>query len=182
MRPGPATRAALLGKMFCPCSTHEAWGSAASVTALRREQRTHAFSRSPLAKRTSRINLQHCGGRQPVLPCVEDSVRRPQRPGTSAPKRILEEPSWQFTLENYQEPPTLPQCSGRVYRTSRLNVTHSALRIAQHQEKSHASLCRNCGCQRFLVETAGKAGWNSFGADSCLERTLLFAALSEEIR
>jgi len=81
MRPGPATRAALLGKMFCPCSTHEAWGSAASVTALRREQRTHAFSRSPFAKRFSRINLQHCGGRRPVLPCVEDSVRRPQRPG-----------------------------------------------------------------------------------------------------
>src|SRR5678816_4223248 len=27
------------------------------------------------------INLQHYGGRRPVLPCVEDSVRRPQRPG-----------------------------------------------------------------------------------------------------
>ena len=40
-----------------------------------------ALGRSPLAKPTPRINLQHYGGRQPVLPCVEDSVRRPQRPG-----------------------------------------------------------------------------------------------------
>ena len=40
-----------------------------------------ALGRSPPAKRTSRVNLQHYGGRRPVLPCVEDSVRRPQRPG-----------------------------------------------------------------------------------------------------
>ncbi len=39
------------------------------------------LGRSFVAKRTPRINLQHYGGRRPVLPCVEDSVRRPQRPG-----------------------------------------------------------------------------------------------------
>src|SRR5262249_28057189 len=43
--------------------------------------------------KTPQIDLQHFGGRRPVLPCVEDSVRRPQRPGNQfAPKRILEEP------------------------------------------------------------------------------------------
>ena len=40
-----------------------------------------ALVRLQLAKRTSPHNLQHCDGRRPVLPCVEDSVRRPQRPG-----------------------------------------------------------------------------------------------------
>jgi len=40
-----------------------------------------ALGRSPLAKQTSQVDLQHHGGRRPVLPCVEDSVRRPQRPG-----------------------------------------------------------------------------------------------------
>jgi len=131
-----------------------------SVTAHSEECRDDALGRLSLAKRTSRINLQHYGGRRPVLPCVEDSVRRPQRPGNQFTRRsaLVEEPSRQFTLENYQEPPALPQCSGRARRTSRLNAWHSALSPALHQEKTRAALCRNCGCLRFLVESAGKAG------------------------
>ena len=43
-----------------------------------------ALGRPPLAKRTSQVDLQHHGGRRPVLPCVEDSVRRPQRPGNQS--------------------------------------------------------------------------------------------------
>lgn len=43
-----------------------------------------ALGRSPPAKRTSQVDLQHHGGRRPVLPCVEDSVRRPQRPGNQS--------------------------------------------------------------------------------------------------
>jgi hypothetical protein len=161
MRPGPATRTALLGKMFWPCSTHKAWGSAASVTALRREQRTHAFSRSPLAKRASRINLQHCGGRRPVLPCVEDSVRRPQRPGTSCAETHS---GGTLPVIHPRELPGTASSAAMLWqghRTSCLNVRHSALRPALHQEKSRDSLCRSCGCQRFLVESTGKAGCNS---------------------
>ena len=72
-------------------------------------------------KQALQVDLQHCGGRRPVLPCVEDSVRRPQRPGNQCACRstLLEEPSQPFTLENRWEPPALPQCSGRAYRTSR---------------------------------------------------------------
>jgi hypothetical protein len=43
-----------------------------------------ALGRPPPAKRASQVDLQHHGGRRPVLPCVEDSVRRPQRPGNQS--------------------------------------------------------------------------------------------------
>jgi hypothetical protein len=83
-------------------------------------------------------------------------------PGQPVARRsaFLEEPSRQFTLENCQEPPALPQCSGRAHRTSRTDVSHSALRTLALQAKSRASLCRNCGWLRFLVESDGKTGRN----------------------
>src|SRR4029077_7834773 len=66
-----------------------------SVTAHYKEYPDDALGRLSLAKRTPRINLQHSGGRRPVLPCVEDSVRRPQRPGNQFTRRsaLVEEPS-----------------------------------------------------------------------------------------
>jgi hypothetical protein len=81
---------------------------------------------------------------------------RTARATRPAPKHVSGGPSQQFTLENCQEPPALPQCSGRPRRTSRTNVSHCALRTLALQEKSLALLCRNCGWQRFLVESDGK--------------------------
>ena len=142
-----------------PRSTREAWGSS-SFTRAPKSTCDDALGRSPSAKRTPRINLQHYGGRRPVLPCVEDSVRRPQRPGNQCTHRsaFLEEPSCQFTLENCQEPPALPQCSGRACKTSRLNACHCARCSAAQQGKTRPPLCRNCECPHFLVETYGKRG------------------------
>src|ERR1700751_5146601 len=121
--PGPHC----LADILLPHSTREAWGSS-SFTRAPKSTCDDALGRSPFAKHASRINLQHYGGRRPVLPCVEDSVRRPQRPGNQCTRRsaFLEEPSCQFTLENCQEPPALPQCSGRACKTSRLNACHCA--------------------------------------------------------
>ena len=52
-----------------------------------------ALGRSPSAKQASQINLRHHGGRRPVLPFVEDSVRRPQRPGNQI---CAEAPFWRI--------------------------------------------------------------------------------------
>ena len=44
-------------------------------------------------------------------------------------------------LENYPEPPALPQCSGRARRTSRLNVRHCAPRLGRAaREKPRAAV------------------------------------------
>ena len=65
------------------------------ISHARSEERlvTMPLGRYDLRSKAAQIALQHFGGRRPVLPCVEDSVRRPQRPGNQfAPKRFLEEP------------------------------------------------------------------------------------------
>ena len=163
MRSRPATWTALVWRnILWPISTHEAWGSSSFTRTPRSTRKTMPLDRSPSAKQTPQIDLQHYGGQRPVLPCVEDSVRRPQRPGNQFPRRnaFLEDPSRQFTLENCQEPPALPQCSGRARRTSRTDVSQFAPHTLAHQAKSRASLCRNCGWLRFLVESDGKTGRN----------------------
>src|SRR6266850_246327 len=81
MRLGPATRAALLCEMSCCPSPCVRLGEVHAPSKLRGTSTETALARSSIAKRTPRINLQHYGRRRPVLPCVEDSVRRPQRQG-----------------------------------------------------------------------------------------------------
>lgn len=67
--------------ILLPSSTREAWGSS-SLTHVPKNARKGCDSADPpFAERTPQTGLQHYGGRRPVLPCVEDSVRRPQRPG-----------------------------------------------------------------------------------------------------
>jgi hypothetical protein len=90
MRPGPATQAALVWrKSCCPFPRTRHGGVQPSSPSLRRVPARMPLNRWSLAKRASRNDLQHYGGQQPVLPCVEDSLRRPQRPGNqSAPKRV----------------------------------------------------------------------------------------------
>jgi hypothetical protein len=68
-----------------------------------------------------KVDPQHHGGRQPLLPwgrtCEEAAT-----PGQPVARRSAfpVDPSRQFTLENHRAPPALPQCSGRARRTSRL--------------------------------------------------------------
>ncbi len=123
-----------------PVAQFHARGMGEFISHARSEERSQwmRLGRPPFAERTPQTDLQHYGGQRPVLPCVEDSVRRPQRPGNqSAPKRFSGRTPWQFTLENYQEPPTLPQCSGRTYRTSRFDV--STLRFARPRFKQKSA-------------------------------------------
>ena len=47
-----------------------------------------------------------------------------------------------------------------------LDVSQCALAALSHQAKTQAPLCRNCGCRRFLVESAGKTVVDSRGADT----------------
>ena len=79
-----------------PFSTHEAWGEFIFHGAPRNAD-CDALGRSPPAKRTSQVDLQHHGGRRPVLPCVEDSWRRPQRPGNQS---RAEARSWRIPPSN----------------------------------------------------------------------------------
>jgi hypothetical protein len=93
-------------------------------------------SRSELRK----INLQHCGGRRPILPCVEDSLRRPQRPGNQCAETRS---GGTLPIIHPRELPGTASSAAMLWqgnRTSRLNVTHSALPRAQLQEKSHPAL------------------------------------------
>jgi hypothetical protein len=67
MRSRPATWTALVWRsVLQPCSTHEAWGSS---SLMRSEERLLRCTRQiAAAKRTSQADLQHHGGRRPVLP------------------------------------------------------------------------------------------------------------------
>ena len=83
--------------VFAECSAahFHARGMGEFISHARSEERivTMPLGRHELRSVAPRLDLQHFGGRRPVLPCVEDSVRRPQRPGNQfAPKRFLEEP------------------------------------------------------------------------------------------
>ena len=86
-------------------------------------------------------------------------MRRPQRPGNHrTPKRALEDPAWQFTLENRQAPPAQPAMLWQGQQDISLGCEHSAPRACALQGKTRAALCRNCGCLRFLVDKRGNQG------------------------
>src|ERR1700756_4848292 len=159
MRSRPATWTALvLRTILWSISTHEAWWSS-SFTRSPQSARDDVTRPTLFAKHSSRRDPEHYGGRRPVLPCVEDSLRRPQRPGNQrAPKRVLEDLPGNSPSRITRNRRLCPQCPGRANRTSRLDGSHCARSLTTHQGKSRASLCRSCARQNFLVETHGKPG------------------------
>ncbi len=70
----------MFGGIFCWPSPRTRHGGVHRLRMLRARAKD-ATRQIAFAKRTPQNNPQHCDGRRPVLPCVEDSVRRPQRPG-----------------------------------------------------------------------------------------------------
>ena len=136
-----------------------------------------ALGRSPPAKRTSQVDLQHHGGRRPVLPCVEDSVRRPQRPGNHS---RAETRAWRIPPN---DSPSRTAGHRRLCRNAlaghaeRLaRCRHLVLRACSHQGKILSPLCRNCECFRFLVEARGNQGPMIF------ERTTASALVSTKFK
>jgi hypothetical protein len=160
MRSGPATRTACSAIRSFALFHAQGMGECNACACSAEQSSTHSAGRH-LRSSASQISLQHCGDRRPVLPFVEDSLRRPQRPGN---QRAEAHSGGTLPAIHPRELPGTASSAAMLWqghRTSCLNVRHSALRPALHQEKSRDSLCRSCGCQRFLVESTGKAGCNS---------------------
>jgi len=95
MRPGPATRAALLCNMFWPCSTQRGMGE--RRIRHRSPKRTTDTCIQQIATREANFANQSAALRWPTASpavcgglCEEAATPGHQR----APKRILEEPSW----------------------------------------------------------------------------------------
>jgi hypothetical protein len=127
---------------------------------MRSEKRLLGCTRQiATCKQSSQVDLQHHGGRRPVLPCVEDSVRRPQRPGNQA---RAEARSWRNPPSHSPSESLGTAGSAAMLwqgtQNISLDVSHSAPATLSHQAKTQAPLCRNCGCRRFLVEARGKYG------------------------
>jgi len=115
------------------------------------------LGRSSPAKRTPQFDLQHYGGRRPVLPCVEDSVRRPQRPGNQFRAETLS--GGTLPAIHPRELPGTVGSAAMLWQGTQdisLRCQHCAPPPTALQAKSRESLCRNCGWQQFLVETRGK--------------------------
>ncbi len=73
-----------IGLALCSVTLVHAPGMGSS-SRMRSEKRLLRCTRQiATCKQSLQVDLQHYGGRRPVLPCMEDSVRRPQRPGNQA--------------------------------------------------------------------------------------------------
>jgi hypothetical protein len=158
MRPRPATRAALvLRNVLSPFSTHEAWGESSFTRTLKARITMHSADRHSRS-RSSQINLQHLGGRRPVLPCVEDSCEEAATPGQPSHAEAHAGGS-RLTIH----PRELSGTAGSAamlwqgLQDISLGCQHCAPRAFAHQAKIRDPLCRNCGCLRFFVEDRGKA-------------------------
>jgi hypothetical protein len=109
-------------------------------------------------------------------------------PGQPAPRRnaFLEGPSRQFTLENYQEPPALPQCSGRARRTSRFDFSTLRFARSRFKQKSapHCAETVDAGDSlwKALEKSGGISRWARAARHACRENSIAQASASRFCR
>jgi hypothetical protein len=141
MRPGPATRAALLSRKFWLPSF--AWAKDHRATALRKVPRGDACLK---------LSLQGYGWAFPSF-SKEGFLRRPLSPGSGALDMRRISPD-----DSLSKSPATPNPHRNRSRTSRaFDCLHCAAAGRLTQRQSEAPLCKNCGGGKVPVDGEGKA-------------------------